>query len=223
MSSASQPASTSSIVSLPDHLREPLQAVVSHLSPTLADTVNGHLKGDSIPHSVLLDVSRWAREHAEAAGLDPHDYTMLALLAGTRTTPNANFVTTEPRKATKSDRRAVTALVNAVFSVAGAGTAGWWAARSSGWTNEVCVLIGLLVAAIVAITEAILFIIWQRRKDTKPRTRLVKRIIATAPVDASSDAPTAVVPSALTEDASTLRQRKTPLDHTNTDGDESAL
>lgn len=220
-------ASVSSTVSLPQHLREPLQAAQPHLPPELASTVDEHLKGDSIPHAVLHDVSRWAREHAKSAGLDPNDYTMLALLAGTRTTPNANFVDTSPQKARKSDRRAITALVNAVFSVAGAGTAGWWAARSSGWKNELvrassilawvvtdgqgqCVLMGLLVALIVAVAETILFIIWQKRKDAKPRTRhIVRRVLADIPEEVTPDAPTAVTPSAHDENKdAALRQRK---------------
>ena len=70
---------------------------------------------------------------------------MLALLAGTRTSPGRRFPATDPgatpdpqaaRRRELSDRRAVTALANALLSVGGAGVATWWAADRLHWRNE---------------------------------------------------------------------------------------
>ena len=72
---------------------------------------------------------------------------MVALLAGTRTSPERVFPPVDPsltlqndpleiRRRELSDRRAVTALLNALLSIAGAGVATWWAADRLGWRNE---------------------------------------------------------------------------------------
>ena len=125
------------------HLREDPEWRVPHLPDELAYTVAVHLQQDEdegIPYNVLADVSRWARQNdvRNRFGLDPHDYTLLALLAGTRTTPSANFsVPVGPIHANKTDRKAITALANAVFSIIGVGVAGWYASTASGWDNEV--------------------------------------------------------------------------------------
>ena len=141
MSSASSSAAGSSgTVSLPQHLRDPLDAVLAvlpselaaDLAPCLAPTSN------AVPSRVLQHIARWARSAdglaaLTAAQLDPFDYSTIALFAGTRTTPNASFVTEHKKSESRFDRKAVTALANAVFSIVGASFAGWWAAANAGW------------------------------------------------------------------------------------------
>lgn len=73
---------------------------------------------------------------------DPSQYSMISLLAGTITSPSAKLppqTLLDPyleAKRQSSDRKAITALVNAVFSVVGVGAAAWWAAGNIGWKDE---------------------------------------------------------------------------------------
>lgn len=74
--------------------------------------------------------------------LPPHDYTMIALLAGTTTSPERNFpayILSDPtadQKRDHRDKKAITAVFNAVLSVLGSGAATWWAAEKTGWRAE---------------------------------------------------------------------------------------
>lgn len=68
---------------------------------------------------------------------------MVALLAGTRTSPEKSFPhmpvkpeASEEARRELNDRRAVTAVLNALLSVIGSGVATWWAADKLGWKQE---------------------------------------------------------------------------------------
>jgi hypothetical protein len=98
-------------VSLEPHLVDRLQALhpalPSNLGERLAEYVSSSADSsapastpvtDSIPHTLLHDLSRWTRtpegtEALEKRGLDASDYSMIALLAGTKTSPEKHFPT----------------------------------------------------------------------------------------------------------------------------------
>lgn len=69
---------------------------------------------------------------------------MLALLAGTTTSPERKYPSVPPpsldrqasRRRELGDRRAVSAVLNALLSIAGAGVATWWAAGRLAWRDE---------------------------------------------------------------------------------------
>ncbi|KAI0766569.1 hypothetical protein BD413DRAFT_446378, partial [Trametes elegans] len=164
-------------VSFEDHLADALRP----LRPLLPDPVSGQFR--TIPYALLSSISKWTRTPEGAQALARHDpplhaadYTMVALLAGTRTEPDRRFpdlpvphagssadaYSTTRRDA--SDRRAVTAVLNALLSIAGAGLATWWAADRLAWKNEWKVLLALFVAIVVASSEAILYLIWDSRR-----------------------------------------------------------
>ena len=74
---------------------------------------------------------------------DPNDYLLIALLAGTKTSPSSRLPPPEPKpepweiaQDEKSQKRAIAALVNCVFSVVGVGAAAWWASKNAGWKDE---------------------------------------------------------------------------------------
>lgn len=74
---------------------------------------------------------------------DSRDYDRLNLLAGTMTSPSQRLpppeLKPEPWEVAqdeKNTRRAIAALVNAVFSMVGIGAAVWWASKTSGWSDE---------------------------------------------------------------------------------------
>ena len=103
-----------------------------------------------IPYSLLSAISTWTRspDGRDALAscdppLDPSSYAMVSLLAGTRTSPEKNFPDVPPKpdsgkEALKevNDRRAVTAVLNALLSVLGSGVATWWAADRLRWKDE---------------------------------------------------------------------------------------
>jgi len=105
---------------------------------------------------------------------------MIALLAGSVTSPERKFPAYTPDKSPeeaaalrKAERQAITSLLNALLSIIGSGFAAWWAAGKTGWKNEWQVLFSLFVAAVVAISEAVLYLIWDsRRSRDGPRRKL---------------------------------------------------
>ena len=154
MSRSPQPANLT--VSLEPHLIEILQPLVgtipaplsAELSQLLSQTASS--SSPTISYALLQSISRWARteEAAEAFGsktppLDPLAYNMVALLAGTRTSPNKRFPQM-PHSSSRSeiaardisDRRAIVAVLNALLSVICTGAATWWAAQRTGWRDE---------------------------------------------------------------------------------------
>ncbi|KAI0285862.1 hypothetical protein BGY98DRAFT_1092694 [Russula aff. rugulosa BPL654] len=110
--------------------------------------------------------------------LDPLTYNMVSLLAGTRTSPNKKFPQlshssdrSENAARDISDRRAIIAVLNALLSVICTGAAAWWAAQRTGWRDEWKVLLSLLAATIVAISEIGLYIIWESRRTERQPTK----------------------------------------------------
>lgn len=143
-------------VSLEPHLVELLRPLVdaipaslsAELSPLLSETA-----GPSTPmisYTLLHSISRWARsDEGERAlkskdpPLDPMAYNMVALLAGTCTSPGKKFppmsrspARSETAARNVSDRRAIIAVLNALLSVICTGAAVWWAAQRLGWRDE---------------------------------------------------------------------------------------
>ncbi|KAK7687939.1 hypothetical protein QCA50_009158 [Cerrena zonata] len=182
-------------VSLEPHLVEILRPLVPLLPDELLsklmvalnayDTPSSALSRKSqlsplIPYSVLTGISSWARSSSGVSKLssqnpplDPHSYSMVALLAGTITSPERKFPDMpkgadddDPERA-RNDRRAIVGLLNALLSILGSGAATWWAAQRLSWKNEWRVLIALLVAIVVATSEAILYLIWESRRSKK--------------------------------------------------------
>ncbi|EPQ61151.1 hypothetical protein GLOTRDRAFT_69405 [Gloeophyllum trabeum ATCC 11539] len=191
-------------VSLEDHLVESLQPLCSFLPNDLSEELIACLDSakskrreraaPTIPYDLLSSISKWSRTEGGRAALQAHDppldvhaYDMIALLAGTRTAPDRKFPTFVPesedreeeRKRAINDRKAITTLLNAALSVAGAGFAAWYAAGQVRWRDEWRALLGLAVAAIVAIAEGVLYVIWDSRKSSK-RTRRRLRIASAA-------------------------------------------
>lgn len=68
---------------------------------------------------------------------------MIALLAGSTTSPERKFADYVPPKDPEvvqtekmKERKTITALLNALLSIVGSGLAAWWAADKTGWKNE---------------------------------------------------------------------------------------
>jgi hypothetical protein len=67
---------------------------------------------------------------------------MIALLAGTMTSPERRFPPHVPKgevdqhKRFNADRKAITGVINALLSIGGAGLATWWVAEGRGWKDE---------------------------------------------------------------------------------------
>ncbi|KAH9940942.1 uncharacterized protein BXZ73DRAFT_98770 [Epithele typhae] len=143
---------------LPDELAAQLGSALDHplSSPSPGsekETEAAQCPPRTIPYSLLSAVARWARtQPAQDAlahhdpPLDARDYSMVALLAGTRTSPERRFpLPAAPAAADaakeRSDRRAR-------------------------------VLLALSTALIVASSEAILYLIWEdRRAKSKASAR----------------------------------------------------
>ena len=144
---------------LPDELVHQLRLILD-IAPALERVSDGieqpeeHTQPRTIPYALLTAIAKWARSPAAHDAFARHepplraqDYTMLALLAGTRTSPERVFPRPDPSHSSpddpqaasrreRSDRRAVTALLNALLSIGGAGVATWWAAERLHWRNE---------------------------------------------------------------------------------------
>jgi hypothetical protein len=145
-------------VSLEPHLIEILRPLVdtipaslsAELTPLLSDNTSSSSSTPTITHALLLSISRWVRTEEAARALrsknpplDPLAYNMVALLAGTRTSPNKKFPqlshsSDRSKNAARdnSDRRAIIAVLNALLSVICTGAATWWAAQRMGWRDE---------------------------------------------------------------------------------------
>ena len=147
-------------ISLEPHLQETLKTIVVYLPKLLSEQLDAYLSVQStqktsttIPYPLLRSISQWSRTPAGLASLNnhdpaisPHDYTMIALLAGTTTSPERRFpayISPETQanwKRNYQDRKAITAVLNALLSILGSGAAAWWAAESTAWRPEwVCI------------------------------------------------------------------------------------
>ena len=142
-------------ISLEDHLLEALRPLPPLLPTELSEKLASYVSPPippTIPYALLLSVSRHARSAAFRASiqshptppLDPQSYTMIALLAGTTTSPERTFPkyvskevkADEERKRTMNDKKAITTLLNALLSIVGSGAATWLAAQRTGWREE---------------------------------------------------------------------------------------
>ena len=141
-------------VSLEPHLIEALQPLLTLLPEELALRLRDLILCDgpqspTVPYPLLSSISAWARTHSGTSLLAAHDpplssldYSMVALLAGTRTSPERKFPpyvapSNDPDGGmTYSDRRAVTSVLNALLSIGGAGVATWWAAGRLNWKDQ---------------------------------------------------------------------------------------
>lgn len=151
------PQSDGLTVSLEPHLVERLRPLVhtipaplsSELSPLLSETSSSSTT-PTISYALLSSLSRWVRTEdgaralkSEDPPLDPLAYSMVALLAGARTSPDKKFPQSSRSAAGSegaareiSDRRAIMAVLNALLSVICTGAAVWWAAQRTGWRDE---------------------------------------------------------------------------------------
>ena len=143
-------------VSLEPHLRDALTAVVRILPEETSLQLTTRLSSETtttaipvIPYELILKISRWCQTtdgkaalQAFSSPLDPQSYTMISLLAGTRTSPEKHFPPylakdpEEDQRLQTKDRKAIATLVNAVLSIAGTGVATWWASEHTGMRLE---------------------------------------------------------------------------------------
>ncbi|KAF5373344.1 hypothetical protein D9615_007460 [Tricholomella constricta] len=179
-------------ISLEPHLVDTLQPLQAIAPQELAHTLSQYTSSSpspTIPYSLLQSVSKWARTTAgletlrsQSPPLDPHAYSMIALLAGTTTSPERKLGAYVPPPAPEeieaarlAERKSITALLNALLSIVGSGFAVWWAADKLRWKNEWRVLLALLAGIVVAVAEAVLYLIWQSQRSMsttlKPRRR----------------------------------------------------
>jgi len=181
-------------ISLEDHLLDALSPLPLLLPNELSTKLTPYLSSPSprtIPYSLLFSISQYARSpaflnalqlHPTQPLLNPQSYTMVALLAGTTTSPERTFPkyvakevkAHEDRKRAMSDKKAITTLLNALLSIVGSGAATWLAAQRTGWREEWRVLLSFCVAVVVAISEAILYIIWQSRHTSARNTGRIR-------------------------------------------------
>ena len=142
-------------ISLEPHLQETLSHIAVLLPKPLSDQLEPYLNHvqipsqttPTIPYSLLQSISQWSRTlpglatlKSHEPPLSPHDYSMIALLAGTITSPERKFPAYIPpdshadQKREYKDRKTVAAILNALLSIIGSGAATWWAA--AGWRPE---------------------------------------------------------------------------------------
>ena len=139
-------------VSLEPHLRDALTALFRILPEDTSQQLNTHLSAEAdatavpvIPYKLILKISSWCQTSNGKAALqgcspplDPQSYTMVSLLAGTRTSPEKHFPPytakdpEEEQRLQTKDRKAIATLVNAVLSVLGTGVATWLASEHAG-------------------------------------------------------------------------------------------
>ncbi|KDQ53001.1 hypothetical protein JAAARDRAFT_210238 [Jaapia argillacea MUCL 33604] len=228
-------------VSLEPHLLDALTPLLTVLPSPLAGHLSQYTQPNTssttIPYSLLFSISKWSRTlegHAaltcHTPPLDPKSYTMVALLAGTRSFPDRAFpiyvskeqTLEEERRRRISDRKAITTLLNALLSIGGAGFATWYAADHTGLRNEWRVLLALFAAMVVAISEGILYLIWSSRKASQEERKRKQKAIRATAVPPSTDVQTESTKEPLVVDKATdlegeeeidtrpLRHRKPP-------------
>jgi len=180
-------------VSVPPHLHASLAALLEDglLPRPLLDLLEAHIKpsiddsSTEIPYDTLRQISQWARADDEQVRLkervflkipktqkDPADYSMIALLSGTVTAPSAKL---PPYKAPPSaeevailrskERKAISAVINGFLSSVAVGVATWWLGGSIHMRLDYKTLLSVFAAFVVAISEAILYWIWQWRYE----------------------------------------------------------
>lgn len=139
-------------VSLEPHLRQTLSSISSSLPRELSIRLEEALTSPihEIHYTLLADISKWTRSSegkarltSSSIALDPSEFSMISLLAGSKTSPNAKLPPYVPPETEDviaarqmSDRKAITAIVNSILSIAATGVAAWWAAGNIGWRDE---------------------------------------------------------------------------------------
>jgi TMEM199 family protein len=139
-------------VSLEPHLLQQLAAVRPILPTELGTELSAYIDSQPpkliIPYGLLQRLSQWSRskeggETLKSKSIEPGTFSMISLLAGTTSSPEKSFGVYVPPKEPEEvahdqarERKSITALVNAVFSVVGAGFAAWWGADKTGWRDE---------------------------------------------------------------------------------------
>lgn len=138
-------------ISLEPHLLGALRPVYPLLPQELARQLEQYLAVSppaTIPYKILSGLSQWTRtdegqKALKSNDLDAHSYSMIALLAGTTTSPERKFGSYAPPKDPEEieaqrvkERKAITALLNALLSIGCVGFAAWWAGGKTGWTPE---------------------------------------------------------------------------------------
>ncbi|KAJ7626435.1 hypothetical protein DFH06DRAFT_659075 [Mycena polygramma] len=176
-------------ISLKPHLLEILTPLSPLLPDELASQLNPYISDPlppTVPYLLLQSISQWSRSPAgqtalHSRSLDPQSYSMVALLAGSVTSPERKFPAYIPEQSPedaeafkKSEKQAITYLLNALLSIIGSGFATWWAAGQTGWKNEWQVLFSLFVAAVVAIAEGVLYLIYDARRSNNRIRRKLK-------------------------------------------------
>ncbi|CAE6402524.1 unnamed protein product [Rhizoctonia solani] len=181
-----------STISVPEHLWETLVPLIKldieppelqtllreNIKPTIEDT------STEIPYDLITGIAKWSasekgKDSLKGEALDPSSYSLIPLLAGTIFAPSSKPPPPPPPEYDPSeDRRAITALINGLFSVVGVGFAAWWAAGSVHWRNETRVLLALAASIVVAIAEGVLYLIWsshaEERKERQKRRKAAK-------------------------------------------------
>ncbi|KAF8967696.1 hypothetical protein BDZ97DRAFT_1903269 [Flammula alnicola] len=218
-------------ISLEPHLLDTLKPVCPLLPHEIAHQLEQYLAHPPpplIPYKALFAVSQWARsdqgqKSLKSRGLDFQSYSMIALLAGTTTSPERKFGDYVPPKEAEEieadrirERKAITVLLNALLSIGGVAFAAWWAAERTGWKNEWRVLFALFAAILVAGSEAGLYMIWLSRRSTSKTIRTKMRSARHKKVDPvpetnsdSDDTPKVIAGSTDDETAmATLRHRR---------------
>lgn len=144
-------------VSLELHLRDALAALLQILPEETSQQLTLRLSSEEnhttvvpvVPYELILKISSWCQTtngkaalQACSPPLDPQSYTMVSLLAGTRTSPEKHFPPytakdpEEDQRLRTKDRKAIATLVNAVVSVVGTGLATWFASEYTGMQLE---------------------------------------------------------------------------------------
>jgi len=218
-------------VSLEPHLQDTLAALLrilphetsQQLTPCLSPETNAAVV-PVIPYELILKISRWCQTTDGKAALqtyspplDPHSYTMVSLLAGTRTSPEKRFPPyaakdpEEDRRLQIKDRKAIATLINAVLSVVGTGVATWWASGHTGMRLEWRALSAVSAALVVALAEIVLYIIWDSRQISRPRQPARKYVLVQHKDSVESSGDPDVVPraSSTATGGTNLRHRTT--------------
>lgn len=216
-------------ISLESHLHKILIPLVSLLPASASENLQPYISDpppSTIPYNVLQAISQWSRTPAgqkalRANSLDPQDYNMIAMLAGATTSPEGKFGDYTPPRGPQAieadrvnERKAITALLNALLSIGGAAFATWWAADKLRWTNEWRVLLSLFVGMIVAISEGVLYVIWDSRQKASKKSQGIRRLQSathkkddgeTSPADLPDDLTTK---ADSTDESANLRRRR---------------
>lgn len=174
-----------STISIPEHLWETLLPLIKLdvEPPELLDLLQEHIKpkvedtSPEAPYDLIVGIAKWSQSEdgkkiLEGENLDPKSYSLIPLLAGTTFAPSSKPPPPPPPQTDHSeDRRAITALINGLFSVVGVGFAAWWASGNVYWRNETRVLLALAASIVVAISEGVLYVIWSSHLEKRKQRR----------------------------------------------------